>query len=54
MSNDNKRIQSTDSIETYAYGMNKDLLSNKEETKYNKMIKQCKKLLTLITLQNKT
>ena len=30
-SNDNKRIQSADSIETYAYGMNKDLVCNKEE-----------------------
>ena len=31
--------------------MSKDLLSNKEETKYNKIIKQCKKWLTLIILQ---
>ena len=41
-SND-KRIQSVDSIETYAYGMSKDLICKKEETKSNKPIKQCKK-----------
>ena len=30
-SNDGERMQSIDSIETYAYGSNKDLLSKKEE-----------------------
>ena len=30
-SNDDKRMQSIDSIETYAYGMRKDLVSEKEE-----------------------
>ena len=30
-SNDGERIQSIDSIETYAYGSSKDLLSKKEE-----------------------
>ena len=30
-SNDCERMQSIDSIETYAYGSNKDLLSKKEE-----------------------
>ena len=29
-SNDDKRMQSIDSIETYAYGTSKDLLSEKE------------------------
>ena len=28
--NDNKRIQSIDSIKTYAYGMRKDLVCRKE------------------------
>ena len=52
-SND-KRIQSIDSIETYAYGMSKDLICKKEETKCNKPIKQCKKWVTLMILQKKT
>ena len=30
-SNNDKRMQSTDSIETYAYGMRKDLVRKKEE-----------------------
>ena len=38
-SNDNKRIQSIDSIETYAYGRSKDLISEKEEIKCNNMTK---------------
>ena len=39
-------MQSIDLIETYAYGMRKDLVSEKEE--------QYKKWLTLMTLQKKT
>ena len=35
-----KRKQSTDSIETYAYGMSKDLLCKKEKTQCNNIIKQ--------------
>ena len=35
-------MQSIDSIETYAYGMSKDLLSEKEDIKYNNIIKQYK------------
>ena len=42
-SNDNRRIQSTDSIETYAYGTSKDLVSEKEEIKCNNIIKRYKK-----------
>ena len=38
-SNDDKRMQSFDSIETYAYGMSKDLVSEKEEIKCNNIIK---------------
>ena len=35
-------MQSIDSIETYAYEMSKDLLSEKEDIKYNNVIKQYK------------
>ena len=47
-------MESIDSIETYAYGMSKDLASEKEETNYVDIIKQYKKWLTLIILQKKT
>ena len=40
--NDDKRIQSIDSIETYAYGASKGQVSKKEEIKCNNIIKQCK------------
>ena len=53
-SNDDKRMQSIDSIETYAYGTSKDLLSGKEEIKCNNIIKRYKKWLTLMMLQKKT
>ena len=39
-SNDNKRVQSIDLIETYAYDRNKDLVSEKEDIKFNSIIKQ--------------
>ena len=38
-SNDNKKVRSIDSIETFAYGTRKDLVSEKEETKCNNIIK---------------
>ena len=38
-------MQSVDLIETYAYGRCKDLISEKEETKCNNIIKQYKKCL---------
>ena len=38
-SNDDKRMQSIDSIETYEYGTSKDLESEKEEIKCNNIIK---------------
>ena len=41
--NNNKIIQSIDSIETYAYVTSKDLLCKKDETKSNNIIKQLKK-----------
>ena len=53
-SNDDKRMLSFDFIETYAYGMSKDLVSEKEEIKCNNIIKQYKKCLTLMMLQKKT
>ena len=37
--NDDKRIQSIDLIETYAYGTNKNLLSEKENIKCNNILK---------------
>ena len=41
-SNDDKRMQSIDLIQTYAYGTSKDLVSEKEEIK-NNIIKRNKK-----------
>ena len=41
-SNDDKRMQSIDSIGTYAYGTNKDLVSEKEEIKCGNIIKRYK------------
>ena len=38
--NDDKRIQSIDSVETYAYETWKDLISKREETNCNNVIKQ--------------
>ena len=38
-SNDDKRMQSIDSKETYAYGTRKDLVSEREETKCHNIIK---------------
>ena len=40
---DDKRMQSIDSIETYAYGTRKDLISENAETKCNNKIKRYKK-----------
>ena len=39
---DNKRVQSIHSKETYTYGTSKDLLCEKEETNCNNIIKQYK------------
>ena len=39
---DDKRMQSIDSIETYAYGTSIDLVSEKEEIKCNNILKQYK------------
>ena len=40
--NDAKRMQSIGSIEIYAYGTSTDLVSEKEEIKFNNIIKQYK------------
>ena len=43
--NDYKTMQSIHLIETYAYGMNKDLICKTEQTKCSNIIKQRKKKL---------
>ena len=40
--NDDKRMQSIDSIETYAYGTSKNILRKIEEIKGKNIVKQCK------------
>ena len=40
-SNDDKRMQSIDLIETYAYAMSKYIVSEKEEIKFNNIVKRC-------------
>ena len=39
-SNDDKKIQSIDSVEKYTYGMKKDLVCKKQEIKRNNIMKQ--------------
>ena len=41
-SNDDTKIQWVGSVETYVYGMNKDLVCEKEEIKCNNIMKQYK------------
>ena len=41
-SNDDKRMQYIDSIETYSHGISKDLVCKKEEIKCRNIIKQYK------------
>ena len=45
ISNNDKRMQSIDLIETYAHGRSKDLVSEKEDIKCNYRIKRYKKRL---------
>ena len=49
-SDDDKKMHSVGSIETYAYGTSKDLVVKKEEIKCSNIIKWCKKWLTLMVL----
>ena len=53
-SNDNKRMQSFDSIETYTYGTSKDLVSENKDIKCNNIIRLYKRWLTLMMLEKKT
>ena len=53
-SNDDKRIQSIDSVETYAFGTSKDIVCQKEEIKCNNIIRKYRKWLTMMILQKKT
>ena len=46
-SNDDKRMESIDSIKTYAYGMSKDLVSEKEVVKCNNIKDDTKVLMML-------
>ena len=39
-SNDDEKMQSIDSIETYAYGTSKDIICKKEKSKSNVIIKE--------------
>ena len=49
-SNDDKRVQSAESIETYVYGTSKDVVIEKEEIKCNNVTKWYKKWLPLMML----
>ena len=42
ISNDDKKMHSSDSIETYAHGTSKDLICRKEKMKHYNIIKQYK------------
>ena len=42
-SNDDKRIQSIHSVETYAFGTSKDIVCQKEEIKCNNIIRKYRK-----------
>ena len=48
------KIKWVDPTETYTHRTRRDLIWNKEETKCNNIVKQCKKWLTLMMLQKKT
>ena len=50
---DDKRIQSIDSIELYAYEISKDVIHKNDAIKFNYIIKQYKQWLILMRLQAK-
>ena len=57
-SDDDKRMQSTDPIETYVYGTyvhayRKDLVSEKEKIRFNNISKRDKKRLPLMMILTK-
>ena len=43
--NDDERMESIDSIETYACGTSQDVVSGKEEIKCNNIIERLKKMI---------
>ena len=49
-SNDDKRLQSIDSVKTNAYGMSKDIIWKKEKIKRISIIKRYKKRIILMML----
>ena len=51
--NDNERIQSIDSIETYANGTKKNLVCKTEEIKCNNMTKQYKNAYLWLNCKSK-
>ena len=53
-SNDVKRMQLIGSIDAYACGTSKDLVSKKEQIRCSNIIERWKKWLTLMMLQKKT
>ena len=54
LTNDDKIMQSVDSIEKYLYGTSKDVVSEKEKVKCNSMIKRYKIWLISMMFQRKT
>ena len=50
--NDDKRIQSSDSLAPYTFGTRRELVYKKEENKCNDEIKQCSQWLTLMVKKN--
>ena len=52
LTNDDKRIQSIDSIETYAYETSKDLVSNKQGIKCNNIINVIKRYKKMINFDH--
>ena len=53
-SNDDKKMQSFDLIETYTDGTSKDLVSEQEDIKCNNIIMKYKKRLIFMMLHKKT
>ena len=54
ITNNDKKMQSFDSIETYAYGTSKDLAKENYEIKCNNIIKRYKKMINfdVVTKEN--
>ena len=52
--NNDKRIKLVDSVETYTYGINEEIIHRKKEIKCNNIMKKYEKWLTMATLQKTT